>query len=151
MEKSSLRKLEELADHMEITDLISRHVWLMDEGDVDAWVETWTDDGGIDSTFIVGRRIKGKAGLKEYATQITKRVAKIGVQMRHMMTNINIELLGEGKATARFYMLVFLGYPYFAQPLAGNLLSYHAQFVKVDGKWLFSQGAPAKPVNYFQY
>ena len=149
MGKSSLRKLEELADRMEITDLISRSAWLMDEGDVDAWVETWNDDGGIDGTLFIGRGIKGKAGLKKYATQMTKTFAKVDLQMRHLITNIKIELLGDGKAKARFYMLVSLGHPYIAQPLAGNLLSYQAQFVKVDGRWLFSQGNP-KPDIYCQ-
>jgi len=146
LERSNHRKLEELADRMEITDLISRSAWLMDEGDVDTWVETWTDDGGIDGTLLVGREIKGKEALKKFGTQMTKTFTKMGIQMRHISTNIKIELLGDNKAKAHYIMLVLLGHPYIAQPLAGNLLSYRAQFVKVDGKWLYSQGTP-KPDN----
>ncbi len=149
MERSNHRKLEELADRMEITDLISRSAWFMDEGDIEAWVELWTDDAGIDGTLLVGREVKGKEVLKEFGTQMSKTLAKNGLQPRHIITNIKIELLGDSKAKADYIMLVCLGHPYIAEPLPGNLLAYHAQFVKVDGRWLLSQGT-AKPDIYCQ-
>ncbi|MBW2366882.1 MAG: nuclear transport factor 2 family protein [Deltaproteobacteria bacterium] len=151
MEESNNRKLEEVADRMEITDLISRSAWFMDEGDVEAWVELFTDDAGIDGTLFVGREIKGKEVLKEFCTQLTETFGAMGVlQGRHMMTNISIELLGDGKAKARFYMLASIGIPYIAQPIPSVLGTYHSQLVKIDGKWLFSQ-LTAKPDNYSQY
>ncbi|MBW2366881.1 MAG: nuclear transport factor 2 family protein [Deltaproteobacteria bacterium] len=150
MEESNNRKLEELADRMEITDLISRYAWFIDNEEVEAWVELFTDDAGIDGTIFIGREIKGKEVLKEFGNQLSKAVVAMGVQGRHMLTNINIELLGDGKAKARYYLIDFIGHPYLAAPIPSVLGTYHSQFVKIDGKWLFSQ-VTAKPDNYSQY
>ncbi|MFJ3779744.1 nuclear transport factor 2 family protein [Streptomyces sp. NPDC090075] len=66
---------QELADMVEIQDLLARYTRLVDIGEVTNWLELFTDD----CAYVVhGRTYEGKAGVREMITLATPNGVHLG-------------------------------------------------------------------------
>ena len=80
-------------DQLEIQELVTRYNYAIDRGDVDAWVECFTEDGAFEGIF---GRLEGRAALHAFATELTTGPAGERLRpMRHWTTNFVIDPDGE--------------------------------------------------------
>ena len=121
-------------DWIKINDLFIRYTTSLDHGDVDGVVGCFTENAVIDSPVI--GKFTGRAGILKFATRNAEFQKQQGVQLRHVVSNIRIQVDGD-RARAFCYLLDF-------QTRAGKteLLSpgeYDCDLVKIDGDWLFER------------
>lgn len=89
-------------DYMAISDHLARYCWAVDEGDSEAWVRTWVEDGvftGVSVDPIVGRAALAHVPEQSFA------IANGGV--RHMAANLFCEY-GDDRDTvnAQYYNMI---------------------------------------------
>jgi ketosteroid isomerase-like protein len=89
-------------DFVAISDHIGRYCWHVDNGDADAWVALWTEDGvftGVSPEPIVGREALKNVPLNAFASDKGK--------MRHLAGNLHCDYVdGRDKVRARYYNFV---------------------------------------------
>jgi uncharacterized protein (TIGR02246 family) len=116
-------------DRAEITELFARYAWAGDTGDVEAYVDLFTDNGVFDG--VMGY-FEGRAGLVELVEGMVKGPRSRGIQ--HWVSNSVFDGDGE-RCTVKSmcfaprrieneHSIVFVGY-------------YVDTCVKVDGRWRF--------------
>ncbi|MBW2367568.1 MAG: nuclear transport factor 2 family protein [Deltaproteobacteria bacterium] len=147
MEAQEIQELKEATDRLAIHELIARYAWTFDEGDVEGFVNLFTEDGIFESNIFIGKSIKGRETVRAFCQYMQQVFAKTKIQIRHRLTNIVIDSLGGGKAKARYYLLDVMSNP--DDPTKtpyGGVVPFHAtqgvyksEMVKVNGKWLFSR------------
>lgn len=123
-----------IADWIAINDLFTRYACGLDHGEVETVVSCFTRDGVIESP-VMGK-FTGEAGLREFAERNASYQKKPGVQLRHVVSNVRIDVEPDGhRARAFCYLLDFL-----TEGGSTELLSpgeYDCRLVKVDGSWKF--------------
>lgn len=120
-----------IEDQIAIQNLFSRYMWALDGGDIDGIVSCFTADGALESPAV--GRYEGHDGIRAFATRFS-RFRERGAQMRHMVSNLRIEVDGD-RGFARCYLVVFL-----TQHGDSRLLGpgrYECSLRKTDGDWRF--------------
>jgi uncharacterized protein (TIGR02246 family) len=120
-----------LEDRLAINDLFVRYTTALDRGDVETLVDCFTPDASLDSPA-VGRH-SGHAAIRAFAKQFA-RFHEQGAQLRHVISNLAVELNGE-RARATCYLLNVLTRNGKSELLAPG--RYECGLVKTDGKWRF--------------
>jgi SnoaL-like domain len=69
-------------DRTEITDLLARYSWLVDEGEGDAWADLWTADGSFTG---IPDPLHGREALRQMPPGFHQ---GFGGRLRHHITNI---------------------------------------------------------------
>jgi hypothetical protein len=118
---------QKLQDRLDIQALTIRYANALDRGDIEAWLESWADDGIWEGA--VGR-YEGKQRLAQLPVDLGARIQG----KRHVMSNF--VLSGEGdEREQRVYMLIF------DKASSANLLatgSYVDIVKKINGQWKFA-------------
>ena len=79
-----------IEDWIAINDLFIRYACSLDHGDVEAVVSCFTGDGVIESPAM--GKFTGEAGIREFAERNARYQKKPGVQLRHVVSNVRIEV-----------------------------------------------------------
>src|SRR5687768_10202022 len=91
-------------DRLMIDDLFIRYTCALDAGDVETLVACFAEDGSLDSPAV--GKLAGRPAIREFARRFA-RFRERGSQLRHMITNLRIELDGD-RGSAQCYLAVFL-------------------------------------------
>jgi 3-phenylpropionate/cinnamic acid dioxygenase small subunit len=122
-----------LQDWFDIHNVFVRYATALDACDVDSVVACFEPDGWLESPVL--GRFEGHAGIREFALR-TVRMKADGVQFRHVVSNLRVEVGGDGdRAHAKCYLLDFL-----TQAGKTELLSpgeYDCDLKKTLGTWRF--------------
>ena len=78
----------------------------LDDGDIAAWVDTFTDDGVFVSNGLP-EPIRGRSGLAALGNDAVARLDKRGAIRRHFVFNVIVEPLPEGVVRTTCYVPVF--------------------------------------------
>jgi len=85
-------------DRLDITALYARQVWALDTGDVDGYVDTFTDDAVLD----LAERHSGKAAIRQFAELF--RLHDVGVPgSQHLVSSLLLDGDG-GRCSVRAYV-----------------------------------------------
>ena len=120
-----------LEDRLAINDLFVRYTTALDRGDVETLVDCFTPDASLDSPA-VGRH-SGHPAIRAFAERFA-RFHEQGAQLRHVISNLAVELDGE-RARATCYLLNVLTRDGKSELLAPG--RYECELVKTDGTWRF--------------
>ncbi len=116
-----------IEDQLSIQDLISRQNCLLDNGNIEAWLETWADDGILEATY---GRATGKHELKELMTNLYEDFMS---DKKHITSNLVIDG-NESTASCSSYLTVFEAKKTPSVVASGT---YYDEFKKINGKWKF--------------
>jgi len=124
-------QVSEIEDRLKIHDLFARYMRSIDNFDEAELFSCFTE-GGVLETPVLGGIFAGRAGQRQFVRNARK--AGEGRQMRHLFTNLEVEL-GEDTARARAYLVV-------NSTQGGNTTIFHTghyecRLKKVAGNWLF--------------
>jgi uncharacterized protein (TIGR02246 family) len=124
----------DMADRVQIEDLVARYNKAIDTGDAEAWAATFTKDGefhgivgdffGVDELTAFVRAYASEEQFAEFASA------------QHWVTNIVVE--GDGDRAEMFAHLMMVA----PQTDGGRILlvgRYEDTLRKVDGHWLFAK------------
>ncbi len=123
---------QDVADRLEIQDLLTRYAWAVDTQDWDLFRTVFTADAYLDYTANPGG-VEGK--LDDVVPWLKQSLSAFAVS-QHLLSNFDIVLDGQ-RAVARTQMTNPMG----AKLRDGGLHwffiggSYHDDLVKVDGAW----------------
>jgi uncharacterized protein (TIGR02246 family) len=131
-----------IEDRMAINDLFVRYMRSIDDGDVDALVSCFTEDGALESPAV--GRYQGHDGIREFAKRFSK-FRENGYQLRHVISNMQIEVDGD-RATAYCYLVTFLTHQKKSQLLAPGY--YDCRLRKEGGEWLFEHRIVVQDGDY---
>jgi SnoaL-like domain len=102
-------------DRLEVLELAARYNHAFDQGDAEAFANTWTDDGVFE--FVTRHTVRGRSEL----LGMPKTSAERGWTVRHWTTNPVID--GDGnEATLKLYVMV---------------MRIDAEGRHIEGKWKF--------------
>lgn len=121
-------------DWIKINDLFIRYAAGVDQGDVAAINDCFTDTAVIESQAM--GRFTGRAGVMEFATRNAEFKKKSGAQLRHVVSNLRVQVDGN-RARAFCYLLDFM-----TREGKTELLSpgeYDCDLVKIGGEWRFER------------
>jgi ketosteroid isomerase-like protein len=79
-----------IEDRIAINDLFVTYACSLDHGDVEAVVSCFTRDGVIESPAM--GKFTGEAGIREFAARNARYQKKPGVQLRHVVSNVRIDV-----------------------------------------------------------
>jgi 3-phenylpropionate/cinnamic acid dioxygenase small subunit len=132
---------EELRDHIEIVQLISRYGNCLDRGEFDELAALFTEDGEfhIDPSPGIDSPLRGRT---EIRSSIEKRwrVMNEAEQRRHVMSNIEITRLSGDTAEARTTLTIFAAERGVGKPVRLHGLGVYADTLQRDGQsWLFRE------------
>ena len=121
-------------DWFAINNLFVRYATALDACDVETVVACFEPDGWLESPIL--GRFDGSAGVREFAMRTVRMKEEQGVQFRHVVSNLRVEVEGT-RARAWCYLLDFM-------TREGNteLLSpgeYACVLKKTNGAWRFVQ------------
>lgn len=126
-------ELAAIADRLAIEDLFVRYTTALDRGDVETIVQCFTPDAVLESPVVGAYR--GHAAIREFAARFA-RFREAGAQLRHVISNLAVELDGE-RARATCYLLNVLTRDGRSQMLAPG--RYECDLVKLGGGWAFQR------------
>jgi 3-phenylpropionate/cinnamic acid dioxygenase small subunit len=123
-------------DWFAINNLFVRYATALDACDVDTVVACFEPDGWLESPVL--GRFDGRGGIREFAMRTARLKQEQGVQFRHVVSNLRVEVDSEREGTraqARCYLLDFM-----TRDGRTELLSpgeYACELKKADGAWRF--------------
>ena len=124
-----------LEDRLAIHDLFVRYATALDDGDVATVIDCFTADAVLESPVI--GRIAGNAAIRAFAERFAAQRGT-GVQFRHLVTNIAVEIApGGDRARASAYLLVMISRDGSSRRLPPG--RYHCEAVKEASGWRFSR------------
>jgi uncharacterized protein (TIGR02246 family) len=120
-----------VAAELEIRNAISRIAILADQGELDEYIELFTEDSVWD---LAGAPKQGRVDIRAGAERRRQEgVTGPGTATRHVISNVAVSVDGPDTATADAYF-VFLRETSTA-PTILNMGVYHDRFVREDGTW----------------
>ena len=129
-------------DRAEIEDLMSRYLFAMDYGDIDAYVATFTEDGELEyaSGTAIGReKIRESVlGFKAAIGKFYKIEDGSPATLRHVLLRAVIRVEGDRAWTRSLWMEMANHGPGDSFRM-GTFGIYEDEVVKQDGHWLFSK------------
>lgn len=122
--------MTEIEDKLAIRDLMARYSFAHNFGDIEGYVECFTEDGVIESPI---GTVKGSAAIRQY---ITAREAEVCESpLRYMVTNIITNVQGD-RATGKCYLLILQVLREGVKLVTTGV--YKDEFCKIDGTWRIS-------------
>jgi uncharacterized protein (TIGR02246 family) len=121
-----------LEDRAAIHDLFTRYCCALDNGEVEAVVDCFTEDAVLKSPMI---DLKGHAEIRAFAARFAAMRAA-GTQFRHLVANIAVDIDGD-RARATAYLLVVISKDGGHRTLPPG--RYECDLVKKTGTWRFSR------------
>ena len=112
-----------------IRQIVARYCHLIDAARVDEWLELWADDGAM---VIDGDRTEGRDAFARPRWR-----ARPTMGMRHVVTNVVVDVDGETATSASYLQLVVGGRP--PNPVMSG--RYADKLRRVDGEWRFVERA----------
>ena len=129
-------------DRAEIEDLMSRYLFAMDYGDIDAYVETFTEDGSIE--FASGT-FTGREEIHNAVSTFKKRIGEFytiedgsPATLRHVLLQMVVRVEGDRAWTTSLWMEMANDGPEDSLKM-GTFGIYKDELERVDGTWLFSK------------
>jgi ketosteroid isomerase-like protein len=117
-----------------INNLFVRYATALDACDVDTVVACFEPDGWLDSPVL--GRFDGSEGIREFAMRTVKLKQEQGVQFRHVVSNLRVEVEG-ASAQAWCYLLDYLTHDGNTELLSPG--EYTCDLKKTNGDWRFVQ------------
>jgi 3-phenylpropionate/cinnamic acid dioxygenase small subunit len=117
-----------IEDRLDIDQLFSRYVHLIDEGHATEWGALFTQDAQFE---VNDRTLSGTDELVAMAKGVFE---ENGDRLRHSITNILIEDITDDSASARAYGLVTT---WFDHPVLSKFALYSVKLRKIAGDWKF--------------
>lgn len=121
-----------MQDWFDVHAVFVSYATALDACDVETVVACFEPDGWLESPVL--GRFAGSEGIREFATRTVRLKEEQGVQFRHVVSNLRVEVEGD-RAKARCYLLDFL-----TRDGTTELLSpgeYECELRKRDGAWRF--------------
>jgi hypothetical protein len=102
-----MASIQEIEDKLAIQELEARYCHAADFGDIETWVNCFTEDGILEGSLFT---LKGSSALRDYISKRTKSVSEKAPKgcehpFRHFVTNIVTEVQGD-RATAKVYHMM---------------------------------------------
>jgi uncharacterized protein (TIGR02246 family) len=119
-----------LDDVEEIRQLLARYCHLGDSLDSGGLAQCFTNDAVIDAN---GVRTVGRDAIRESVEAY--RPVYAATPLRHVTTNVLVEVNGDEAQSTSYYMLLATG----AEPRVLRIGTYRDQLRRVDGRWLLSE------------
>jgi uncharacterized protein (TIGR02246 family) len=113
-------------DYEEIRQLIASYCHMLDTHDAVGWAALFSEDGMLD---LGGAKTQGTDALQAYIEDL--RAAHRGYPMRHLVTNVVIDVDGDVAASQSYVVLLNPGGP----RLIGMTGRYDDQLRRIDGRW----------------
>jgi len=124
-------QMMEIEDRIKIHDLFVRYTSAVDDWDEPALLGCFTEDGVLE-TPVLGGRFAGREGQREFV-RIGRSRAE-GGQMRHVFSNLGVELDG-ARAAAQSYFVVYLTRN--GKTELSAVGRYNCRLRKLGTEWLF--------------
>jgi ketosteroid isomerase-like protein len=118
------------ADKVAIAELAAKFETTFDQGDFDANVDLWTDDGVFNHPAGV---FTGKEAYRQWAEGFYQQAAASGGS-HHLLTNVQVTVNGD-QADMTSYLTLIVGVVNPAPVIISGEFTDH--LVKVDGEWKF--------------
>jgi len=131
MTKSSLEKIQEFMDKLEIREVLARYSICVDTGDADGFAAVFTEDA-VWEWDAVGLRFQGRDTIRQIAVSVSEHAK--GAQ--HAISNPVIRVHGD-KASSVCQLTCFLSRPEKIYSLMLGI--YEDELSKVDGHWQISR------------
>ena len=129
-------------DRAEIEDLMSRYLFAMDYGDIDAYVATFTEDGELEYARGTAR---GHEAIRESVTAFKKGIGEFyttedgsPAALRHVLLQAVIRVEGDRAWTRSLWMEMANDGPGDSFKM-GTFGVYEDELERVKGAWLFSK------------
>lgn len=129
-------------DRAEIEDLMSRYLFAMDYGDIDAYVATFTEDGELE--YASGTAI-GREAIRASVTGFKAHIGKYytvedgsPATLRHVLLQAVVRIEGDRAWTRSLWMEMANDGPGDSFKM-GTFGIYEDEVTKVGGHWLFSK------------
>ena len=112
----------------EVRELWARYAYALDHGDIDGWLNCFTEDGVMESARL--GRFEGHVGLRKFAGGIPE--TRSGAQIRHLCTNQIMDLDGDQGTGSCYFMYFDCKNQNIQQVTVGE---YRDVLKRVDGRW----------------
>ena len=129
-------------DRAEIEDLMSRYLFAMDYGDLDAYVATFTEDGEIE--FASGT-YRGREEIREAVARFKEGIGQFyttedgsPAALRHVLLQSAIRVEGDRAWTTSLWLEMANDGPGDTMKM-GTYGIYKDELERVDGRWLFAR------------
>jgi ketosteroid isomerase-like protein len=122
-----------IEDWIKINDLFIRYACALDHGEVETVVACFTEDAVIESP-VMGS-FTGTKAVREFAQRNAKLRETPGQQMRHVVTNLRMDVDGD-RARAFCYLLSYLTKDGQTEMISPG--EYDCRLVKIAGEWRFA-------------
>jgi hypothetical protein len=119
-------------DWFEINNLFVRYATALDACDVDTVVSCFEPEGWLESPVLGS--FHGSEGIREFALRTVRLKEERGVQFRHVVSNLRVEVEG-ARARARCYLLDFITHGGTTELLSPG--EYSCDLNKTSGAWRF--------------
>jgi hypothetical protein len=122
-------------DRIAIRDLYARYCACLDAGDVDAWVQLWTEDGVFDTY----QCSTGREAIHAYIRNVVAgRASKPWRNAQHWNNNLIVE--GGGNEAQALCYLMHVGQNRVSSAFTINIQGmYEDELRRIDGRWLFKR------------
>lgn len=119
--------------YQEIQQFYAQQMHLLDDGRVEEWARTFTEDGVFAANAQPVPAV-GRAAITKAAADATAAYAAAGVQRRHWLGMVSVESATEQAVTARCYALV-IETPRGGRPEIKASTLCEDRIVRQDGAW----------------
>jgi uncharacterized protein (TIGR02246 family) len=120
--------LKNVEDHEEIRQLIARYCHHVDKYEAAEFAALFSEDGVLDSG---GNKTQGTEALRNFVERM--RSSPQVSPMRHIVTNVVIDVVGDEATSQSYIVLLLPGSP----TRIGLTASYDDRLRRVDGQWRF--------------
>lgn len=123
----------EIADRLDIQQLINRYAYHIDLGEVDAWVDLFEEDAVLDESAMEMPVVAGHAEIRAYANQLVGD----NLHVVHFMTNHIVSEVVDGRASGTVF-----GFVEAMTRSNGHgryYILYRDSYRKAYGTWRFSK------------
>nr|WP_042193120.1 nuclear transport factor 2 family protein [Kibdelosporangium sp. MJ126-NF4]CEL20577.1 hypothetical protein [Kibdelosporangium sp. MJ126-NF4]CTQ89488.1 hypothetical protein [Kibdelosporangium sp. MJ126-NF4] len=90
--------------YAQVQQFYSRQMGLLDDGIVDAWTDTFTDDAVFEDTA-VPEPLYGKEAIRTSVTARVEQIKAERLEFRHWFGMLNVETQPDGSVRTRYYAL----------------------------------------------
>jgi uncharacterized protein (TIGR02246 family) len=115
-----------IEDYEEVRQLNARYCHLLDAHDATGWAALFSEDGVLD---LGGTKTQGTEALQAYVEGL--RAGHRGYPVRHLVTNVVIDVYGDVATSQSYVVLLSPGGP----GLIAMMGRYNDQLRRIDGHW----------------
>ena len=135
--------MDPTSDRVAITDLVARYGHAVNDGDLDAWVATWTPDGHFEGSLGEAR---GHDDLRAFLARMK---ASVAGTTRDYTSNTVLDLDGDtATETSYVHTVDTSARADAATPIVVATAVYHGRLVRTAGGWRFQHRRLDVDPNY---